>query len=84
MEYEQFFTTNATTTMDSSYLYVAILGILSLNLMMKCYKTCRKSRRVLQLEQENHTLKSIILQSVDKALVRMLKNGSHDDGGHNE
>lgn len=85
MEYEQFFTTNAITDTNTIYLQVAIIGLLSLNLVMKCCLCwCNKRRRMTDLEQENHTLKSIILQSVDKALVNMLKNGSHDDGGHND
>jgi hypothetical protein len=83
MEYEQFFTTNTIVDTNPIYLQVAIVGLLSLNLVMKCCLCwCNKRRHVAKLEQENHTLKSIVLQSVDKALVNMLKNGSYDDGGH--
>lgn len=49
-----------------------------------CASTCATSREIESLKNENETLKSLILKSIDKVLLRMMKNGSTSDNEHED
>ena len=44
--------------------------------IIDCCYTDRLSNRLRELEYENKSLKNIILTSVDKVLVKLIKNGN--------
>ena len=54
---------------------VTLLIVTLLALLVDCVGHCRVRYRVKHLEKENETMKSLILTSLDKAFVRIVKNG---------
>jgi len=75
MEYEQFFT-NTEQPKCVSEIRMTIVVMTILYLILDLTLTCRAKDREMALKQENETLKNVILKSVDRALVRMMKNGN--------
>ena len=61
-------------------------GILTLLLVMliDCCYTSRLNNRIQELDSENKTLKNVILTTVDRALVRLIKNGNDPDSSDQE
>ena len=81
MDYEQFFPKQ---TMQekcdcSDHIRGTVVILLLLSLVFDCITSCRRSKKMERLENENTTLKNVILTSVDKALVRMMKNGNNTE-----
>lgn len=60
-----------------------ILTFMLITLIDCCY-TNRLSNRVHELEHENKSLKNIILTSVDKVLIRLIKNGNNSEESDEE
>lgn len=61
-------------------------GIITFLLIMfvDCVYTCRLNNRVQELNSENRTLRNVILTSVDRTLVRLLKNGNDSNNSDEE
>jgi hypothetical protein len=78
MDYEQFFAKSEDHTCDNQ-VRAAILVVTIIYIILDLTLTCKKNRREKMLKQENETLKNVILQSVDRAFVRMMKNGNEND-----
>ncbi len=78
MDYEQFFTTSNEHKCDSQ-IRMTILVVTLLYVIIDLTLTCKNNRKVNDLQKENETLKSVILKSVDRALVRMMKNGNDSE-----
>lgn len=56
-----------------------LILLVILSLIGDCISTCRSRRRLNELETETKTLRSLILTTVDKTLVQMMKNGNNND-----
>lgn len=63
----------------SNHIRVTAAVIFLASLMIDCFTSCRRDKKIERLENENQTLKSVILSTVDQALMRMMKNGCNDD-----
>lgn len=83
MEYEQFFQTQDECDCYSSVRTVVIILSL-LTLAVDCVTVCKRNRKIAELTNENETLKTIILKSVDKAFIRMMKNGNDNEDSKDE
>ncbi len=75
MDFEQFCPKVVETKCeDCGSLVRGVLVIMTvLSLLLDCVSTCRAKRKMNTLQTENETLKSIILKSVDRALVKAIK-----------
>lgn len=78
MEYEQFFT-NIEQPKCVSEIRMTIVIMTILYLILDLTLTCKAKDREVALKKENDTLKSVILKSVDRALIRMMKNGNDSE-----
>lgn len=78
MDYEQFFTTSNEHKCDNQ-IRMTILVVTLLYVILDLTLTCKNNRKVKDLQKENETLKSVILKSVDRALMRMMKNGNESE-----
>lgn len=80
MDYEQFFPSIQNDNCVAEQKIVGLVTVLTcLYVTLDCLMSCVHSRRVHTLETENKTLKGIILNSVDRTLIRMMKNGNNSD-----
>ena len=68
----------------SNHIRGTIFVLSVLTLVVDCIASCRRKRKMEEIENENKTLKSIILSSVDKAFVKMMKNGNDSEDEHDE
>lgn len=78
MDYEQFFV-NPEQPKCASEIRMTIVVMIILYLILDLTLTCRANHREKALKQENETLKNVILKSVDRALIRIMKNGNDSD-----
>lgn len=76
MDYEQFFTTSPHDAKCDNQIRLTILVMTLIYVVLDLTLMCKANRRMNAVKQENETLKSVILKSVDRALVRMMKNGN--------
>lgn len=85
MEYEQFFSTQSFNQQCLPFAYVltALTAVSVMVLSCTCDTQVEK-QKVEKLQIENDTLRGIILKSVDKMLVRILKNGYDIDNNDEE
>lgn len=80
MDYEQFFPKQEVKCEDCGNIVRGVLVVMTvLSLLIDCISSCKNKRKIHALETENKTLKSIILKSVDRALVKMMKPDEHED-----
>ena len=84
MDYEQFFSTSTQEHKCDSQIRLTILVVTAIYVVLDLIFMCKANRRMNDMRQENETLKSVILKSVDRALVRMMKNGNDTDNTHEE
>lgn len=84
MDYNQFIPKNADGCDCSNHIRGTIILFLMVSLVIDCVTSCSRARKVYRLEHENNTLKEIILKTVDKTLVRMMKNGNNIENDLNE
>jgi hypothetical protein len=75
MDYEQFFPKQECDC--SNHIRGTIIVLTVLSILIDSVAYCRRDKKITELTSENQTLKTIILKSVDRALVKMMKNG-HD------
>jgi hypothetical protein len=68
----------------SAHIRATLILLLVLSLLGDCVSTCKSRRRLVELETENKTLRTLILQTVDKTLVKMMKNGNNVDNNDDE
>ena len=71
MNYEQFFTIDNYNCY--SQIKIAVIGIACLSLLADCVYSCRERNK---LNLENKTLKNIISKSIERTIIRNLKNGN--------
>lgn len=82
MEYEQFFSYQMNDKCNYENTIIMILGsIILLSLLFDCISECKSRRR---LTNENETLKTIIVKSVDRTLIKMMKNGNDEENCHED
>lgn len=82
MDYEQFFPKQVPECDCSDHIRGTVIILVAIYLVFDCITMCKRSKKMDRLENENKTLKTIILSSVDKALVRIMKNGNDDENNH--
>lgn len=82
MDYEQFVEKDNNHTCDNQ-IRMTILVMTAIYLILDLTLMCKANRREKALKQENETLKNVILKSVDRVFVRMMKNGN-DSGDEHE
>jgi hypothetical protein len=68
----------------SNHIRGTFVVLLLISLLYDCVTSCRRNRKIERLKNENKTLKNLILASVDKALVKMMKNGNDSESEHDE
>lgn len=85
MDYEQFFPTQSFNQQCLPFAYV-LTGLTAISMVVfTCLCDKREEKNaVKRIQAENDTLKRIILKSVDKMLVRMIKNGYDIDNDDEE
>ena len=82
MEYEQFFSYQVDEKCGYEQTVIMILGsIILLSLLYDCISDCKSRKR---LSNENETLRAIIVKSVDKTLINMMKNGNDEENCHED
>lgn len=80
MDYEQFFPPMQNDNCVAEHKIIGLVTVLTcLYVTLDCLMSCVQNKRVYTLETENKTLKSIILNSVDRTLIRMMKNGNNSE-----
>lgn len=77
MDYNKLFLNDSCETEHKIIGLFTILTCFFLGL--DCMLSCGNNRRLDTLEAENKTLKNIILKTVDRTLVRMMKNGNSSE-----
>ncbi len=83
MDYEQFFVKQDDHKCDN-HVRMAVAVVTLLYIILDLTLTCGQQRKVKDLQKENQTLKTVILKSVDRALIRMMKNGNDSDDEHED
>jgi len=85
MNYEQFFPTSDFNNQCLPYAYV-LTGLTAMSVMvLTCaFDSNTDKGKIEKLQEENVTLKRLIVKSIDKMLVRMLKNGYDIDNDDEE
>ena len=82
MEYEQFFSYQTDNKCQYENGVIMILGsIILLTVLFDCISNCKSRRR---LSDENETLKTIIVKSVERTLIKMMKNGNDEENYHED
>jgi hypothetical protein len=85
MDFDELFTEQKVVDCSREHRIIGIILILNLvSLLVDCVSACKRYTEIKFLKQENETLKSIILKSVDKAFLRMMKNGNDSEDEHQE
>lgn len=73
MEYEQFFTTVDDKECDCySQIKIALVGMSVVALLLDCVYSWRVQRNLVE---ENKSLKHIISKSIERVVIKNLKNG---------
>lgn len=72
MEYDQFFTQEDTSCSCYPQIKLALIGISCVAILIDCVYSCSERNR---LNKENKTLKNIISKSLERTIMRNLKNG---------
>lgn len=83
MDYEQFFT-NTTDHKCDNQIRMTILVMTLVYVILDVTLMCKAKRRMNDMKKENETLKNVILKSVDRALMRMMKNGNDSEYEHED
>lgn len=83
MDYEQFSVKSDKCACDTQ-VRGAVLIVSAFYILVNLVLNYREVRREKLLQQENETLKNIVLKSVDNALVRMMKNGNNSEDEHDD
>jgi hypothetical protein len=85
MDFDELFTEQKVVDCSREHRIIGIILLLNLvSLAIDCVSACKRYNEFTSLKKENETLKSIILKSVDKAFLRMMKNGNDSEDEHEE
>ncbi len=81
MDFEQFCPKVVETKCeDCGNLVRGVLVVMTfLALLIDCISSCKNREKMNTLKAENESLKSIILKSVDRALIKAIKPDEDDD-----
>lgn len=80
MDYEQFFPKQEMKACEREHTVLGVVGVLTLIYMLvDCIYVCSANRKMKALKNENETLKSIILKSVERNLLRMMHQSTEDE-----
>jgi hypothetical protein len=84
MDYDQFFPKQDTKCDCSDQIRVTVFLIGLVVVLVDSIAECGRARKLKKLENENETLKSVLLKTVDRILIRMMKNGIPSDDDHTD
>jgi hypothetical protein len=85
MDFDQFCPEVKVSECDcSNHIRLTMVLITGLFLLVDCVTSCKRNRKISELTSENETLKSMILTSVEKVIVKLMKNGNDCNFDHNE
>ena len=80
MDYEQFFPKQMEPQCERERFIIGVFTVLTLVcLLTDCINIRNKNRKLTTLQTENETLKSIILKSMERSLLRMMHQEPEDD-----
>ena len=80
MDYEQFFPKQMTSECVNERFALGMLAVLTIGYMLVDFiTTCNANRKIKTLESENNTLKSIVLKSVERSLLKMMHQSEEED-----
>lgn len=80
MDYEQFFPKQTVQECEREKFVAGLLAILTtVYLLFDCMYMCTASRKMKALRDENETLKSIVLKSMERGLLRMMHQQTEDE-----
>lgn len=80
MDYEQFFPKQTTPECVNERFTLGMLAVLTIGyILIDCMTTCNANRKIKTLESENKTLKSIVLKSVERSLLKMMNQPEEED-----
>lgn len=80
MDYEQFFPKQEMKACEREHTVLGVVGVLTLIYMLvDCIYVCSANQKMKALKNENETLKSIILKSVERNLLRMMHQSTEDE-----
>jgi hypothetical protein len=84
MDYDQFFPKKEVECDCSDHIRGTAFLITLVVFLIDCIAQCSHNKKMKKLETENETLKSVLFKSVDRALIRMMKNGNDIDNNDEE
>lgn len=85
MDYEQFFPPQTTNECGREHRIIGFFVFVTVvSILVDVVSYCRTNRKLRDLQNENESLKSLILKTVDRTLVRMMKNGNDSDDEHED
>lgn len=84
MDYDQFFVKQENTCAAEHRIIGLFTIVTVFSLLIDLVSCCRTNQKLQNLQNENESLKSLILKSVDKAFVRMMKNGNDSEDEHED
>lgn len=80
MDYEQFFSKQTAPECEREKFTIGLFTVLiAVSVLIDCVCMCRSSRKMKTLRHENETLKTIILKSVERSLLKMMHQPQEDD-----
>lgn len=84
MDYEQFIV-KQDDTCATEHRIIGLFAVATVfSILVDLVSCCRTNRKIRDLQNENESLKSLILKSVDKVFVRMMKNGNNSEDEHED
>lgn len=80
MDYEQFFPKKVMKECADEHYIIGLFTIMTaVYILIDCVYMCSASRKMKTLRDENETLKSIVLKSMERGLLRMMNQPTEDD-----
>lgn len=86
MDYEQFLPKQP--IQDKCDCSSHIIGTITICVMfmtlIECIACCKRGKRLIELESENSTLKTVFLTTIERTLIKMMKNGNDIEHVHED
>lgn len=80
MDYEQFFPKQMAKECSDEHYIIGVFSIIfAVSILLDCISMCRANRKMRALQYENETLKSIVLKSMERGVLRMMNQPTEDD-----
>jgi hypothetical protein len=80
MDYEQFFSTQTMPECVHEKFTIGMLTfMIAAYILVDCVAMCNASRKMKSVQDENETLKSIVLKSVERNLLRMMHQPEEEE-----